>query len=98
LRLLQDAIRDAWQQPDPSVPLNEPKVARILDDYAQGCRDAVFEDDLPWLRGVAKERRLRVANQNLIPRIAKLLDTAVVMTYRNGAAWVDVSYPVQKLL
>jgi hypothetical protein len=98
LRLLQDAVREAFKQPDPSVPLNEPKIESIADDYERECRGSVFDDDLPWLGSVAKQRSLRLPNEDLVPRVAKLLDMAVVMTYRNGGAWFDVSHPVRKRL
>jgi len=98
LRLLQDAVREVFKQPDPSVPLNEPKVGSILDDYERECRGSVFDDDLPWLGSVAKQRSLRIPNEDLVPRVAKLLDMAVVMTYRSDGAWFDVSHPVRKRL
>lgn len=98
LRLLQDAVREAFKQADPSVPLNESKVRRIVEEYEMACRNAVYDEDLPWLARVGEKRSLRLSDPSMLTRVSKLLDTAVVMTYRNGDTWVDVSRPAQKLL
>lgn len=98
LRLMQDAVREVFKQKDPNAPLNEVLVWRLIGDYERGCQQSVYNDDLPWLATVAKERRIRLPNQEMVARASKLLDTAVVMNYRNGGEWVDVCSPVQKLL
>jgi hypothetical protein len=98
LGLIRDAVREAYKQSDPTVPLNEMQVHSIVDDYEAGCRNAVYDEDLPWLEKVSQTRALRIPDPKMLMRVAKLLDTAVIMTYRNGETWVDVSRPVQRLL
>jgi len=98
LRLLQDVVRYVYKQSDPTTPLNEALIDRVLADYMGDCRKAIYSDDLPWLASVAKSKTLSLPNATLVPRVAKLLDTAVVMTYRNGSEWFDVCTAVQGMV
>jgi len=96
--LLRDAVHQAYRQSDPERPLTEPVIERIIGDYVSDYRKAIFDDDLPWLASVASGRRLKLPSEDMLPRVAKLLDMSVVMTYRNGEDWVDLCAPAQGLV
>lgn len=96
--LLRDAVRYAYKQSDPTRPLNEVALDRIIADFTSDYRKTIYGDDLPWLSSIAAGRKLTLPNAGILPRVAKLLDMAVVMTYRNGDDWVDLCSPVQGLV
>lgn len=99
VRLMQDVVREVYKR-DPSKPLNEVAVRRVIDDYVTDGQKGVYSNDLPWLRDLAERRQVVgvLSDASLIPRASKLIDTAVIMTYRNGEEWFDVSAPVRRLL
>jgi hypothetical protein len=99
IRLMRDVVRTTSMQADPTVPMNEPAVDRLIRNYAGECRKAIYREDLSWLAAVAERRTLEgtLDSKVRVPRAAKLLDTAVVMTYRNGVQWVDVCYAARDM-
>lgn len=97
IRLMRDIVRMTSLQDDPTKPLTENLVEQVIDDYVRECRTAIWREDLVWLAAVARSRRLEVENRNMIKRAAKLLDTAIIMTYRNGEEWVDVCHAARDL-
>ncbi|MEZ4300378.1 MAG: hypothetical protein R3B70_35865 [Polyangiaceae bacterium] len=97
-RLMQDVLRDVVSQDDPNEPLGPAVVRQIVNDYVAGAQRAVYTDDLPFLRVVADTRRAVLSSGAHVLRVAKLFDTQLVMIYRNGGEWFDVSVPVQRLL
>lgn len=97
-RLMQDVLREVVGQEDPNEPIGAAIVQQIVNDYLSGCQKAVYTDDHAFLRRVSETRRLDVTNAAQVQRIAKLIDTQLVMIYRNGGEWFDVSVPVQRLL
>lgn len=90
VRLIRELSARAYMAPDPRVALDEKVVAHALDDYMKSCQRSVYADDYEWLKYVATTRDIIVSKEANIPRAAKLLDTAAVMTYRNGTQWFDV--------
>ncbi len=96
--LVRDAVRETFGQDDPTRPLNEPKVEAIIEEYVSSCQKAVYKSDHDFLRNVATSRKLALADETEIRRASKLFDTSIVMVYRNGSEWFDVSYPTRKLL
>jgi hypothetical protein len=96
--LLRDAVRQVDKQTDPTRVLNEIAIDRIVADYSSDYRKAIYGDDVPWLATVAADRKLKLPNVDLLPRVAKLLDMSVVMTYRNGEDWVDLCAPAHRLV
>jgi hypothetical protein len=97
-RLMQDVLREVVGQEDPNEPIGASIVEQVVNDYLAGCQKAIYLDDHPFLVRVARSRRLDVTNAAQVQRIAKLIDTQLVMIYRNGGEWFDVSVPVQRLL
>lgn len=97
-RLMQDVLREVVGQEDPNQPIGEAVVRQIVNDYVSGCQKAIYLDDHAFLMRVAQSRRLDATNAAQVQRIAKLIDTQLVMLYRNGGEWFDVSVPVQRLL
>jgi hypothetical protein len=98
MRLLREVVLQAYKQKDPSRPITEPTIDRVIADYVSDYRKAIFGDDVPWLASVAADRRLRLPSEEMLPRVAKLLDMSVVMTYRNEEDWVDLCTPAQGLV
>jgi|SRR5580704_5914170 hypothetical protein len=96
MALMRNITLRAYDQKDPSAVLNEHAVAQEIERYQRDYRTALFNDDIPWLRQVAATRQLRADNEKFIPRAAKLLDTAFVLTYQNGEPWVDVNAAIRK--
>lgn len=97
-KLMQDVLRRVIGQKDPRDALGEPIIQQIVNDYVAGCQKAVYVDDHPFFRAVAASRRVDVNNESQVQRIAKLIDTQLIMIYRNGKEWFDVSVPVQRTL
>ncbi len=97
-RLMQDVLRRAIRQEDPRLPLDRAAIDEIAADYLGTCQMAVYKDDYEFLREVASTQRVRAVSESQVKRIAKLMDTQLVMIYRNGKEWFDVSTAVQRLL
>ncbi|MEZ4296418.1 MAG: hypothetical protein R3B70_15710 [Polyangiaceae bacterium] len=95
VRLIREAAMEAYAQTDPTRPLNEVDAQAVINDYAGACQRAIYDEDIPWLRRLAESRALSLPTASMLPRAAKLIDTAVVMAYRNGEEWFDVSAPVR---
>jgi hypothetical protein len=76
--------------------LNEVAVDRIVADYDSDYAKAIY--DLPSLATVAADRKLKLPNADILPRVAKLLDMSVVMSYSNGADGVDLCAPAHRLV
>jgi hypothetical protein len=98
MALLREVAMWQFMQQDPSDPLNEIQTERILGEYANTSRRAVYDEDLEWLKSIAEKRELTLPNEAKLARASKLIDTAVVMTYRNGETWFDISYPAHDLI
>lgn len=96
--LVRDVVKKQYMQKDPTVPLNENQIDRLVGEYVNTAKRAVYDDDVEWLRSIAEKRELILPNQDMLPRASKLIDTAMVMTYRNGSTWFDVSYPARQRL
>ncbi len=96
-RLMQDLLREV-DDADPNGRVGEAGVRRIIADYVDTSQKAIYTDDLAFLRSVADTRRVDATNATQIQRVAKLFDTQLVMVYRNGNEWFDVSVPVQRRL
>lgn len=98
IALVRDVVKKQFMQKDPREPMNEYQVERLVGEYVNTSKRPVYDDDLPWLRSIAEKRELTLPNQEMLSRASKLIDTAMVMTYRNGDTWFDVSYPVRQKL
>lgn len=98
VRLVKDLVVRVFSNDDPTVPLSEDEVASLLDSYNQDFQRPIYETDLPWLREIARTRKLEISDEKVLPRAAKLLDTHVVMNYRNGEQWFDVSAAIRSKL
>jgi len=70
--------------------LGKEDVDIIVSDHYLRFRNAVATSDYVWLRRVSLTGLLPAEDLSYVSRAAKLLDTAVVMTYRNGDRWCDV--------
>ncbi|MBK8257026.1 MAG: hypothetical protein IPK82_30680 [Polyangiaceae bacterium] len=97
-RLMQDVLRGVVKHDDPRTQLGKAAIQLIVSDYIGTCQMAVYKDDYPLLREIAATQRVQSSNEGQVSRIAKLMDTQLVMIYRNGNEWFDVSTPVQLLL
>lgn len=97
-RLMQSVLRRVVGQEDPNKPLADKDVQEIIGDYVGNYQLAVYTEDHDFLRKVAEQRRVDFKSRSEAMRIAKLFDTQLVMVYRNGREWFDVSVPVQRLL
>ena len=98
LKLMQKATLRAYTQKDPTMPLGEAAVRSIVDEYTDGIQKGIFKQDDAWLREIGENRKLRPETALDVPRLARLLDTAVVMSYRNGDQWLDICHAAQELL
>lgn len=96
--LVRDVVKNRYMQKDPREPMNEYQINRLVTEYVNTSNRPVYDDDVPWLRSIAEKRELRLPNEEMLSRASKLIDTAMVMTYRNGNTWFDVSYPVRQRL
>lgn len=97
-RLMQSVLRKVVGQDDPRAGIGPGPIKQVVNDYVASCQKAIYTDDHAFLRKVGENRRVDVTNQTQMLRIAKLFDTQLVMIYRNGSEWFDVSVPVQRLL
>jgi hypothetical protein len=97
-RLMQSVLRKVVGQDDPRSGIGAGPIKQVVNDYVDSCQKAIYTDDHEFLRKVGENRRVDVSNQTQMLRIAKLFDTQLVMIYRNGSEWFDVSVPVQRLL
>jgi hypothetical protein len=98
MSLLRDVVKDQFMQKNPTVPLSEYQIDRLVAEYVNTAKRSIYDNDVPWLRSIAEKRALALPDQEMLPRASKLIDTAVVMTYRNGETWFDVSYPARHKL
>jgi len=96
--LLREVVKRQYMQKDPSEPLNEHQIDRIINDYVSTTRRAIYDEDIPWLRSIAEKRALTLPNAAMLARASKLIDTAMVMIYRNGETWFDVSHPARSIV
>jgi len=98
MALLRNVVMSAFEQKDPREPLSEPLIEKIIDQHAADYRKALFTEDIPWLREVARTRSIQPPNEAFVTRAAKLLDTAFVLTYKNGDEWVDVNLAIRAMV
>lgn len=98
IALVRDMVKKQYVQKNPDEPLNEYQIRQLIGEYVNTAKRPIYDDDVPWLRSIAEQRELTLPNQDMLPRASKLIDTAMVMTYRNGATWFDVSYPARTKL
>lgn len=98
LALLRSCVLRAFEQKDPNSPLAENMVARIIQAHNENYRRAILTMDIAWLRKVAESRRLQSETEAQVVRAAKLLDTACVLTYRNGHEWFDVNAAIRSMV
>lgn len=98
MALLRECVLDAYQQEDIGRPLNEIAVARLIANYTARRQISIYAEDLPLLQRIANTRALSLDDRRMVPRVAELLDSAVVMTFQNGSVWFDVGSPVRGLL
>lgn len=96
-RLMQDVLREIVSH-DGHTPVTADEVRQIVEDYVATSQRAVYTEDHDFLRRVGEVRRVEASTALDVGRIAKLVDTQLVMLYRNGAEWFDLSVPVQRLL
>jgi len=97
-KLIQKAALRAFTQKDPTTPLGREAVHILVDEYIDAAQKSIFKRDDGWLREIGEHRKLRPDTEVDVPRLALLLDKAVVMTYRNGEQWLDICYAAQELL
>jgi hypothetical protein len=97
-RLLRDAVRRVYRQKDPTSALDGEAIKRIIADYAGDFSKTIYQNDYPWLASIAAGRTLVLPSDDMLPRVERLLDMSVVMTYRNGEDWVDLCAPAQALV
>ncbi len=90
LSLLRRFVLEAYMRKDPSSPLTEEVVEGFLEEDAQSKRLTVYDTDVDWLRRVARTRDISIADRSAVQRAAQLLDTSIVLTYKNGNPWFDV--------
>ena len=50
----------------------------------------IAEDDVQWLKRVNESKSLGLKSNDELPRIARFLDSNLVMNYMNGEPWYDV--------
>lgn len=97
-RLMQDVLRRVIALEDPRGKLNQQAIEQIVGEYVARRQLAIYTEDHAFLRTVGVTRRIEAKTGVDVHRIAKLIDTQLVMIYRNGRPWFDIAVPVQRLL
>jgi hypothetical protein len=101
LKLMGQVVVSMTQEVDRTGRLavaDETAVKRILADHALFIRNSVHSNDHAWLGQVATKHDLVVPDESMIQRAAKLIDTAVVMMYRNDHRWFDVHWALRDVV
>jgi predicted ATPase len=89
LRILRELLRGSS-----TLPLDMSSVEPVLHRMRDGSQ-FLSSRDLSYLSHVAKHQTLPLVSVNERPHIARLLDTNLVLCYRNGSEWYDV-HPLLK--
>lgn len=91
VRLLVDVLHQAQYAID-RLPLG--KDDPIIDDVSNACASEMLQltvkDEWPLLRTVAERHNIIADNREQIKTLAHLLDTKVILNYRNGRDWYDL--------
>lgn len=76
--------------------INEQDLNQVIQTYVANFRQSVYEQDKPWLRQIAETRELKIPDSSMIPRATKLLDNAVVVSFKQNRLWYDVHYSLRE--
>lgn len=80
---------------------NLPVAARTIDGAIKGMADDfryLTSDENAWLQELTKQQWPRLATDDDRRRFSEFLERQVVLPYRNGTEWYDVTPPVRELL
>jgi hypothetical protein len=71
------------------LPVPTPTLEAAIDEVRNGYLP-LSEADARWLARVAATHSAALATGADVPRLARFLDTHLVLCYRNGREWYDV--------
>jgi len=69
----------------------------IINEYYKTIQNSIYTSDYDWLKKVANGNEIFIQDEGMIQRVAKLIDTSIVMIYRNEDRWYDVHSGVREL-
>lgn len=72
------------------LPVSESDVERVLQPFRERAQMAAWRETLPLLGRVLAEGRIDGLREEDYPHLARLMDTYVVLCYRNGEGWYEV--------
>lgn len=91
---LRDLFDLLWGAVADASPVQKATPSRVIQQQRLGYPN-LFGDDIELLRIIAKERDLRGVPSQGRDRVARFLDSHLVLPYLNGSFWYDV-HPIVK--
>lgn len=72
------------------LPVSETDVERVVQPFRERAKMAAWHDTLPLLGRILAEGKIDGLREKDYPHLARLMDTYVVLCYRNGEGWYEV--------
>ena len=84
MRLVAEVLRRATTLPVPGSTVNS-AIEQLRGEYLP-----ISNEDARWLAEIARVKDIALPNLKALPALTRLLDTHLVLCYRNGGEWYDV--------
>lgn len=81
----------------PSLPVTD-TVIEEAENHLRRDMLPIAEEDMAWLREIARTKDSRLKTIAELPRLARFFDTSLVLNYRNGDYWYDVHPLLKKIV
>lgn len=81
----------------PSLPVSD-AVIEEAENHLRRDMLPIAEEDMKWLREIARTKDSRLQTIAELPRLARFFDTSLVLNYRNGDYWYDIHPLLKKII
>lgn len=88
-RLAQDCLIRVATAPDGRLPVSD-SIITDAENHMRRNMLPIAENDKLWLKRIATQKRSVIEDIQKLPDLARLLDSHMVLNYRNGYDWYDV--------